>query len=59
MHSMDLAYLAADLVISRAGAMTCYEILAHGKPSILVFSFFIFKLVLIYEHGMKNIVSFV
>ncbi|POO01911.1 N-acetylglucosaminyltransferase [Trema orientale] len=36
MHSMDLAYLAADLVISRAGAMTCYEILAHGKPSILI-----------------------
>jgi hypothetical protein len=36
MHSMDLAYAAADLIISRAGAMTCYEILATGKPSILV-----------------------
>ncbi|XP_024030349.1 uncharacterized protein LOC21396450 isoform X2 [Morus notabilis] len=36
MHSIDLAYLAGDLVISRAGAMTCSEILAHGKPSILI-----------------------
>lgn len=33
---MDLAYAAADLVVSRAGAMTCSEILATGKPSILV-----------------------
>ena len=33
---MDLAYAAADLVVSRAGAMTCTEILATGKPSILV-----------------------
>ncbi|GFS36271.1 UDP-Glycosyltransferase superfamily protein [Actinidia rufa] len=32
---MDLAYAAADLIVSRAGAMTCYEILATGKPSIL------------------------
>ncbi|XP_015882789.2 uncharacterized protein LOC107418599 [Ziziphus jujuba] len=36
MHSMDFAYAAADLIISRAGAMTCYEILATGKPSILI-----------------------
>ncbi|KAL6175627.1 hypothetical protein ACLB2K_052266 [Fragaria x ananassa] len=36
MHKMDLAYAAADLVVSRAGAMTCYEILATGKPSILI-----------------------
>ncbi|KAG5536140.1 hypothetical protein RHGRI_023806 [Rhododendron griersonianum] len=36
LHSMDLAYAAADLVVSRAGAMTCYEILATGKPSILI-----------------------
>ncbi|XP_042507963.1 UDP-N-acetylglucosamine--N-acetylmuramyl-(pentapeptide) pyrophosphoryl-undecaprenol N-acetylglucosamine transferase isoform X2 [Macadamia integrifolia] len=36
LHSMDLAYAAADLVISRAGAMTCSEILATGKPSILI-----------------------
>lgn len=44
MHSMDLAYAAADLIVSRAGAMTCYEILATGKPSILVirtFSLFV------------------
>lgn len=36
MHSLHLAYAAADLVVSRAGAMTCSEILATGKPSILV-----------------------
>jgi hypothetical protein len=31
-----MAYAASDVVISRAGAMTCTEILATGKPSILV-----------------------
>ncbi|KDP35168.1 hypothetical protein JCGZ_10702 [Jatropha curcas] len=36
LHSMDLAYTAADLVVSRAGAMTCSEILATGKPAILI-----------------------
>ncbi|KAK4842827.1 hypothetical protein QYF36_000560 [Acer negundo] len=36
LHSMDLAYSAADLIVSRAGAMTCYEILATGKPAILI-----------------------
>ncbi|KAL1566439.1 undecaprenyldiphospho-muramoylpentapeptide beta-N-undecaprenyldiphospho-muramoylpentapeptide beta-N-acetylglucosaminyltransferase [Salvia divinorum] len=36
LHDVDLAYAAADLVVSRAGAMTCYEILATGKPSILI-----------------------
>lgn len=36
LHSMDLAYAAADLVVSRAGAMTCSEILAIGKPSLLI-----------------------
>ncbi|KAI3454855.1 hypothetical protein Pfo_011518 [Paulownia fortunei] len=36
LHTMDLAYAAADLIVSRAGAMTCYEILATGKPCILV-----------------------
>ncbi|KAH7549363.1 hypothetical protein ACOSP7_025891 [Xanthoceras sorbifolium] len=36
LHSMDLAYAAADLIVSRAGAMTCYEILATGKPAILI-----------------------
>lgn len=33
---MELAYAAADVIVSRAGAMTCCEILAAGKPSILV-----------------------
>ncbi|KAK1327144.1 hypothetical protein QJS10_CPA01g01579 [Acorus calamus] len=35
LHTMDLAYAAADLVVSRAGATTCTEILVTGKPSIL------------------------
>ena len=33
---MDLAYAAADLVISRAGAGTISELCLVGKPSILV-----------------------
>ncbi|KAK1301974.1 hypothetical protein QJS10_CPB12g00456 [Acorus calamus] len=36
LHTMDLAYAAADLVVSRAGATTCTEILVTGKPSILI-----------------------
>ncbi|KAE8710674.1 putative Octicosapeptide/Phox/Bem1p family protein [Hibiscus syriacus] len=36
LHSMDMAYAAADLIVSQAGAMTCSEILATGKPVILV-----------------------
>ncbi|PKI48339.1 hypothetical protein CRG98_031287 [Punica granatum] len=36
LKSMDLAYAAADLLVSRAGAMTCSEILATGKPAILI-----------------------
>ncbi|XP_020252389.1 uncharacterized protein LOC109829744 [Asparagus officinalis] len=36
LHAMDLAYAAADVVVSRAGAMTCTEILTTGKPSILI-----------------------
>ncbi|XP_021909384.1 uncharacterized protein LOC110823333 [Carica papaya] len=36
LHNMDLAYAAADLIVSRAGALTCYEILSAGKPSILI-----------------------
>ncbi|XP_022137294.1 uncharacterized protein LOC111008791 [Momordica charantia] len=36
MHSLHLAYAAADLIVSRAGAMTCSEILATGKPSIQI-----------------------
>jgi UDP-N-acetylglucosamine--N-acetylmuramyl-(pentapeptide) pyrophosphoryl-undecaprenol N-acetylglucosamine transferase len=34
--SMTEAYRAADLVVSRAGAMTVAELCAWGKPSILV-----------------------
>lgn len=33
---MDLAFACADLVISRAGAMTLAELAAAGKPAILV-----------------------
>ncbi|KAL6007591.1 hypothetical protein ACLOJK_033090 [Asimina triloba] len=36
LHRMDLAYAVADVIVSRAGAMTCFEILATGKPSILI-----------------------
>ncbi|CAN8239692.1 unnamed protein product [Cochlearia groenlandica] len=36
LRTIGVAYAAADLVISRAGAMTCSEIMALGKPSILV-----------------------
>lgn len=33
---MELAYAAADLVVARAGAMTCAEVTACGLPSVLV-----------------------
>ncbi|KAK8955511.1 hypothetical protein KSP40_PGU000712 [Platanthera guangdongensis] len=35
-HAMELAYASADLIVSRAGAMTCTEVLTAGKPSILI-----------------------
>lgn len=35
-HDMPAAYMAADLVISRAGALSCSELALTGKPSILV-----------------------
>jgi UDP-N-acetylglucosamine--N-acetylmuramyl-(pentapeptide) pyrophosphoryl-undecaprenol N-acetylglucosamine transferase len=35
-YEMDLAYAMADLVISRAGALSVSEICLAGKPSILV-----------------------
>lgn len=33
---MDLAYAAADLVVSRSGAMTCAEVAAVGLPAVYV-----------------------
>lgn len=33
---MDLAYAAADLVLCRAGAITCSELLVTGTPAVLV-----------------------
>jgi UDP-N-acetylglucosamine--N-acetylmuramyl-(pentapeptide) pyrophosphoryl-undecaprenol N-acetylglucosamine transferase len=33
---MDLAYAAADLAITRAGAMTCAEVAAVGLPAVYV-----------------------
>jgi UDP-N-acetylglucosamine--N-acetylmuramyl-(pentapeptide) pyrophosphoryl-undecaprenol N-acetylglucosamine transferase len=33
---MDLAYAAADLALSRAGAITCSELMVTGTPSVLV-----------------------
>ncbi|KAG6549625.1 hypothetical protein Mapa_008603 [Marchantia paleacea] len=34
--AMQMAYAAADLVVARAGAITCSELLVTGKPSILI-----------------------
>jgi UDP-N-acetylglucosamine--N-acetylmuramyl-(pentapeptide) pyrophosphoryl-undecaprenol N-acetylglucosamine transferase len=36
LHDMDRAYTAADLVLCRAGASTLFELMAMGKPAILV-----------------------
>lgn len=33
---MDLAYAASDLVVSRAGAITCSELMVTGTPAVLV-----------------------
>jgi UDP-N-acetylglucosamine--N-acetylmuramyl-(pentapeptide) pyrophosphoryl-undecaprenol N-acetylglucosamine transferase len=33
---MDLAYGAADVVVSRAGAITCSELMVTGTPAVLV-----------------------
>ncbi|MEX1063442.1 MAG: undecaprenyldiphospho-muramoylpentapeptide beta-N-acetylglucosaminyltransferase [Balneolaceae bacterium] len=34
--NMPAAYAAADLVVSRAGALSCSELMLTGKPSVLV-----------------------
>lgn len=36
LHKMPEAYAVADLVVSRAGALSCSELALTGKPSILV-----------------------
>jgi len=36
LHDMPEAYAVADLVISRAGALSCSELALTGKPSLLV-----------------------
>ncbi|KNA19339.1 hypothetical protein SOVF_062500 [Spinacia oleracea] len=36
LRSMDMGYGAADLIVSRAGSMTCTELLVTGKPAILI-----------------------
>jgi UDP-N-acetylglucosamine--N-acetylmuramyl-(pentapeptide) pyrophosphoryl-undecaprenol N-acetylglucosamine transferase len=36
LEEMDLAYAAADLVVSRSGAMTCAELAAVGLPAVFV-----------------------
>ncbi|MDR8393887.1 undecaprenyldiphospho-muramoylpentapeptide beta-N-acetylglucosaminyltransferase [Aliifodinibius sp. S!AR15-10] len=36
LKNMDEAYAVADLVVSRAGALSCSELALTGKPSILV-----------------------
>jgi len=35
-YDMDRAYAAADLILCRAGATTLFEVMAVGKPAILV-----------------------
>lgn len=35
-NSVDVAYASADVVIARAGAITCAELLAAGVPSVLI-----------------------
>lgn len=46
---MDLAYAAADLVASRAGALTISELCLVGKPAILIPSPFVAE-----DHQTKN-----
>ena len=46
---MELAYAACDLVLARAGALTCSELLCTGTPSILVPSIHVAE-----DHQTKN-----
>lgn len=54
LHRMDLAYAAADLVISRAGAGTIAELCAVKKPAILVPSPNVAE-----DHQTKNTIALV
>lgn len=49
LDAMDLAYAVADLVISRAGALTIAELAVTGKPAVLVPSSFVAG-----DHQSKN-----
>ncbi|MHB1278808.1 MAG: undecaprenyldiphospho-muramoylpentapeptide beta-N-acetylglucosaminyltransferase [Bacteroidia bacterium] len=48
-HRMDLAYAAADVIISRAGALSISELCLVGKPVILVPSPYVSE-----DHQTKN-----
>lgn len=54
LENMPHAYVAADLVVSRAGASTCSELLHMGCPSILVPSPFVAS-----DHQTRNAESMV
>lgn len=49
LYDIDKAYAAADLLIGRAGAMTCTELTACGIPAILVPSPYVAE-----DHQQKN-----
>ena len=51
---MDLAYAAADIIVSRAGALSISEIAIVGKPAILVPSPNVSE-----DHQTKNAMSLV
>lgn len=53
-HRMDLAYAAADVIISRAGAMSISEICLVGKPTVFVPSPNVTE-----DHQTKNAMSLV
>lgn len=51
---MDYAYAASDLVLSRAGAITCSELMVTGTPAILVPSLAVAE-----DHQTKNALALV